>query len=84
MRDCARMGYDYGYCSGYCDRGGPSSPDTALPMQPGTPGNPGFDAIPDPLPKRQPAYPSNVDPRCFADCQQRGYQYRYCQNSCRY
>jgi hypothetical protein len=82
LRDCARMGYDYAYCASYCDRD--SGADTSLPIQQGTPTNPGFDAIPDPVPKRRPAYPANVDTRCFADCQSRGYQYRYCQNYCSY
>jgi hypothetical protein len=84
MRDCARAGYDYGYCAGYCDQGSPA-PDVNLPMQPGTPGNGGFDAIPDPVPKRQPAYrPGNAYSVCLTDCRQRGYDHRYCQNYCRY
>ncbi len=80
MRDCARQGYDYGYCSGMCDRG---QPDIGLPQQQGAPGNPYLDSIPDPVPKRQ-AVPNNVDPRCFGDCRARGYEYGYCRNYCRY
>ena len=81
MRDCARQGYDYGYCSGVCDQAG--QPDLGLSQQQGSPGNPYLNSLPDPVPRRQ-VVPNDVDLRCFDNCRARNYDYGYCRNYCRY
>jgi hypothetical protein len=84
-QDCARQGYDRGYCSNMCDRSG--GRHGYGEQQQGVPRNPYLDALPDPVPRRDGRSappPVNVDQRCMADCRKSGHQYGYCRKECMY
>ena len=73
---CANQGYDRGYCTTVCERGG------GLTQQPGVPRNPYLDAIPDPTPKQKPL--PRLEPKCLDRCTGKGYNYNYCRQQCSY
>jgi hypothetical protein len=80
-QDCFRQGYERSQCVTLCERG---QGGVGLLDQPGVPRNPYLDALPDPIPKRQPAAAVSIDARCLDDCRAKRHEYGYCRKQCAY